>query len=72
MDGELLKKKDDAPNVIWTGKGEPPSAVNVGNVYIGELPDAAAQRKGFHVEPEHVALLCSTFNGYKTFHGRGE
>lgn len=67
MDGELL-----APNVIWTGEGEPPTAVNVGNTFIGPLPDAATQRAGFTVTSEEAALLCATFNGYKTFIGRGE
>ena len=61
----------ETPNVIWTGEGNPPSAVNVGNEFIGPLPDAAAQRKGFHVAPQHLALLCSPVNGYKAFVSKG-
>lgn len=68
MDGELLKQ---TPNVIWTGEGEPPAAVNVGNTFIGPLPGADAQRKGFAVTSEQAALLCSTFNGYKAFVSKG-
>ena len=45
MDAGLLtgtkaaKAKDptSAPNVIWRGEAEPPSAVNVGNLFIGNL-----------------------------------
>lgn len=68
MDSGLLKEK---PNVIWTGEGEPPSAVNVGNTFIGPLPEGAKQRKGFTVTSEECALLCATFNGYKVFVGKG-
>ena len=77
MDAGLLagtstaKAKDptSAPNVIWRGEAEPPSAVNVGNLFIGDLPDGAAQRAGFHSEHAHV--LISAMGDYKAFIGKG-
>lgn len=63
MGAGLLK-----PNVIWTGEGEAPTAVNVGNVFIGELPDDKAQRAGFYHEQAHV--LIGAFNGYKAYRGK--
>jgi len=65
MGAGLLK-----PNVIWTGEGEAPSAVNVGNVFIGELPDEKTQRKGFACEQAHVLVELGW--GWKTYSGRGE
>ena len=77
MDAGLLagtstaKAKDptSAPNVIWRGDTEPPSAVNVGNLFIDGLPDEAAQRAGFHSEHAHV--LVAAMGDYKAFIGKG-
>lgn len=64
-----VKDPTSAPNVIWRGEAEPPSAVNVGNLFIGNLPDEPAQRAGFYSEHAHV--LISAMGDYKAFHGKG-
>lgn len=64
MDGELLT----TPNVIWTGDAQAPTAVNVGNERI-ELPDDAAQRKGFAHERGHMLIALGM--GWETYIGKG-
>lgn len=72
MDSGLLGDEPLA-RLIWTGAAShpPPTAVNVGNVFVGGLPDEDEQRAGFEVPSSQAALLCACFADYKPHVVRG-
>lgn len=63
-----VTKSTHQPNVIWRGKGEPPTPVRFGMLDITPSESATQQREGFYSER---ADLLTYIKGYKTFKPKG-